>query len=449
MIRKTLFIPLAGDGGFIPSGNLPINVTENGTQQVEVTQYQFVTISTAVPNGVETLQVTQNGTYTPSGSNIGFSEVSVAVPQPSGTLQQTVTSNGTQTIDVTNYQYLELTVAVPLQAKTINTNGTFTPDQGYEGFSQVSVQVPASAVDSGTKYETISQNGTQTINVVGYANIELDVQVAGSAEPDYFWIENVDENDLQTLVQLGNDNTSYSNKEIYYSQDKTNWTRMSQSITVGVGDKVYFYGNNLQINNEGFIITGGDVNIGGDATCLLTRQGGQKYGYEYVFYHLFSGCTAIKSADDLIVPFVTIGQWGMNGMFAGCTGLEHARFAVNIINATSLCFGGIFINCTSLIDSPTFTCQSVSDRSFQYAFQNCRSLTSAPDLNTVTTFVSSSQFDAMFKNCTSLTAIPLMPNPATLASRCYQEMFRGCTSLTTIPSGLLPATTLANHYNFS
>ena len=48
----------------------------------------------------------------------------------------------------------------------------------------------------------------------------------------------------------------------------------------------------------------------------------------------------------------------------------------------------------------------------------------------------------MFNNCSSLTTAPELP-ATTLENNCYQNMFYGCTSLTTAPE--LPATTLASN----
>ena len=48
----------------------------------------------------------------------------------------------------------------------------------------------------------------------------------------------------------------------------------------------------------------------------------------------------------------------------------------------------------------------------------------------------------MFQNCVSLTSAPELPS-TTLANYCYANMFNGCTALTTAPE--LPATTLANY----
>ena len=56
-------------------------------------------------------------------------------------------------------------------------NGTYTPDEGVDGFAPVNVSVPASAVDSGTI--NINSNGTH--DVTGYASAEVSVSGGGGA----------------------------------------------------------------------------------------------------------------------------------------------------------------------------------------------------------------------------------------------------------------------------
>jgi hypothetical protein len=77
-------------------------------------------------------------------------------------------------------------------------------------------------------------------------------------------------------------------------------------------------------------------------------------------------------------------------------------------------------------------------------FDNCTSLTTAPELPATT--LANSCYQNMFDNCTSLTTAPELP-ATTLVYGCYYCMFYGCTSLTTAP--VLPATTLAEncYYN--
>ena len=72
-------------------------------------------------------------------------------------------------------------------------------------------------------------------------------------------------------------------------------------------------------------------------------------------------------------------------------------------------------------------------------FQDCSSLTTAPDLPLTTLANHCYQF--MFRNCSSLTTAPELP-ATTLVSYCYSAMFQDCSSLTTTPE--LPATTLAD-----
>ena len=65
-----------------------------------------------------------------------------------------------------------------LGEKTITENGAYDAgDDSLDGYSEVTVNVPASAVDSGTKNVSVTENGTTTENVVGYANAQITVNV--------------------------------------------------------------------------------------------------------------------------------------------------------------------------------------------------------------------------------------------------------------------------------
>ena len=66
---------------------------------------------------------------------------------------------------------------------------------------------------------------------------------------------------------------------------------------------------------------------------------------------------------------------------------------------------------------------------YEYMFDNCRSLITAPELPATT--LANYCYEGMFYGCTSLTTAPELP-ATTLANYCYTSMFIGCTSLSYI-----------------
>jgi hypothetical protein len=67
---------------------------------------------------------------------------------------------------------VEATKDVPvLQEKTATENGEVAPDDGYDGLSKVTVNVPVGVFPSGTK--SITANGTH--DVTNYASVSVNV----------------------------------------------------------------------------------------------------------------------------------------------------------------------------------------------------------------------------------------------------------------------------------
>lgn len=100
-------------------------------------------------------------------------------------------------------------------------------------------------------------------------------------------------------------------------------------------------------------------------------------------------------------------------------------------------FTNLFENCTSLTAAPELPATTLADFCYAFMFSGCTSLTTAPTLPATT--LAQRCYFAMFQNCKALTTAPELP-VTTLKWYCYQNMFGGCTSLTTAPT--LPATTL-------
>ena len=98
----------------------------------------------------------------------------------------------------------------------------------------------------------------------------------------------------------------------------------------------------------------------------------------------------------------------------------------------------MFQDCSSLTTAPDLPLTTLANHCYQFMFSNCSSLTTAPELPATT--LADMCYSYMFKGCSSLTTTPELP-ATTLVNSCYSGMFSGCTSLAEAPD--LPASTLA------
>ena len=105
-------------------------------------------------------------------------------------------------------------------------------------------------------------------------------------------------------------------------------------------------------------------------------------------------------------------------------------------------FRKLFQNCTNVINvsSNFLPATTLASNCYDYMFNGCTSLTTAPELPATT--LENSCYYSMFENCTNLTNAPTVLPAAYAYYCCYSFMFNGCTSLTTAPE--LHATTLAD-----
>ena len=93
-----------------------------------------------------------------------------------------ISENGTYTADDGYHGFGEVTVAVEnepivpdLQEKTITENGTYTPDDGYDGFEKVTVNVPS--ISAKTLGVTIRNNTGKPLSVVYYVKSEGKIEM--------------------------------------------------------------------------------------------------------------------------------------------------------------------------------------------------------------------------------------------------------------------------------
>lgn len=209
--------------------------------------------------------------------------------------------------------------------------------------------------------------------------------------------------------------------------------------TLNAGDKVLIKGTNGKYSNNRFS-SSGQFNAYGNIMSLVSGDTFENAGTltgTYTFTSLFSGCTGLISAENLVLPATTLATSCYQSMFEDCTNLTTAPE----LPATTLaerCYYYMFSNCTSLTTAPELPATTLASYCYHYMFEDCTSLTTAPELPA--TMLENGCYNGMFQSCANLTTAPELP-ATTLKERCYVRMFGDCTSLTTAPE--LPATTLA------
>jgi len=114
---------------------------------------------------------------------------------------------------------------------------------------------------------------------------------------------------------------------------------------------------------------------------------------------------------------------------------EHCDSNLTIPN--DCCFEWLFQGCDSLLTAPELPATNLTERCYQFMFSDCRSLVEAPELPAKE--LRQECYWGMFDGCTSLIVAPELP-ALNLADCCYSKMFKDCESLVEAPE--LPSETL-------
>ena len=148
---------------------------------------------------------------------------------------------------------------------------------------------------------------------------------------------------------------------------------------------------------------------------------------ESCYFSMFSGCTALTQAPNL--PAIKLKGHCYQSMFEGCTALTQAPM-LSAEELGSYCYNNMFKGCTSLKKAPELPATTLQTSCYSYMFANCEKLTEAPVLKAME--MANNSYESMFAGCTSLVNAPALP-ATTLNKYCYKKMFSGCTSLKTAP----------------
>jgi len=231
------------------------------------------------------------------------------------------------------------------------------------------------------------------------------------------------------------------NATLYASTDGgQTFTQMTKQVPVtlsNIGDKVYIYGNNERLcdmqdisNHTYFLISGGDVTVGGDLTTLLDRNGLTTIPDRAFVQTLRSG--HIVSAADLTVNVTSVGKYGLYGLFKDCVNLTDGIAALPATNLDYGCYESMYYGCEKLTTTPTtLPATTLSDSCYSQMFAFCKRIVTAPSLPAIN--LSQSCYAFMFNNCAGLQNAPATLPATTTVTHCYWGMFNNCDSLHTAP----------------
>lgn len=237
------------------------------------------------------------------------------------------------------------------------------------------------------------------------------------------------------LTQLNYLEYSLDNGETWTRVDRGNNGFNFTTPTINKGDKILWRGSGTTLTYPYQTTSGGQpsiyymssqfsstgrFNIEGNISSLLNGNNFSTVTYvnSYAYYQIFSECTSLVNAKNMVLPFKTVPSGCYAGMFSGCTSLETPP-QLPATTVSYLCYNGMFYGCSSLQYAPELPATTLDERCYRVMFTNCKSLTTAPEL------------------------------PATtLVQNCYEEMFNGCTNLNYIKAMFTttPSSTYTNNW---
>lgn len=255
-------------------------------------------------------------------------------------------------------------------------------------------------------------------------------------------------NSKQTFKMTCTEN--YTLPDLEYSVNNGTWQKVVADKGVDFGDNLGSLrlrgicpnGTATNANNYSWINFDNpsvEVECSGDIRMLIDHTSYETAATENSsFCSLFKGCTALKSAKELLLATALKGSCYQQ-MFEECTSLTQAP----VLPATELqqlCYYSMFKGCKALTQAPKLPATKLAHSCYSHMFEGCASLVNAPDLPATT--LNPSCYSSMFIDCIKLTGAPEL-KAEVMQNSSYHSMFKGCTSLVNAPA--LPAKTL--NYN--
>lgn len=203
-------------------------------------------------------------------------------------------------------------------------------------------------------------HGNELVNKIGDAFTYMEASgdtptpPTPSYDEQYITIESTSDNN--TIYWKSNYRRLF--KTISASTDNgETWTEYTSAsgngttiATLNSGDTIIFKGENVQYNSQGMFRSTSSLITYGNVMSLVYGDnfvGQATLTSGYTFSSLFSQCSGLISAENLILPATTLTENCYSYMFYGCTSLTVAP----VLSATTLaqgCYSNMFAGCTSL-----------------------------------------------------------------------------------------------------
>ena len=282
------------------------------------------------PSG--TLEISENGVY----DVYSYSSASVDV-HPSASLSETYITNGVKTI-TGEFNGGVITVDVPApqfvtETLNVSANGTYTPGDGIDGYSQVVVDVPISGWDQ----KSFTEGAIEIIN--------LDNSASFVASRAFYNNKTIQTVNLPYATSVGND----------AFQNCSSLSQVSLPICSYIGDSAF---QNCSSLSQVSLPMCTYINDSAFQNCSSLSQVSLPV-CEHIDWCAFKNCSSLSQVN---LPMCkTIGK----SAFYSCTSLT--QISLPMCNHIG---GEAFTNCYSLNQVNLSKCKNIVN----YAFYNCSSL---------------------------------------------------------------------------
>lgn len=233
--------------------------------------------------------------------------------------------------------------------------------------------------------------------------------------------KDIDYSKMYLTIEALSGGTFYvRNADVSYSVNGGAWetTTGETGLALNQGDAVrfkkssgkcdyLFTGNTLSFNVYGNIQS---LVVGDNFESSFGVRGNQ-------FEFIFSGCTGMENAENLIMPATSLYPYCYRRMFQECSNLKTSPKILPAETIPMSAYDGMFNRCSNLVTSPVICATTLNvQQSCIYMFSRCYNLEKAPEL--LTSNLTPACYQEMFLECAKINYIKcLAENPKSLAAQ--------------------------------